>query len=310
MEPVKVMLAASEIPTIEQIRFPVMVSAKLDGVRCVVLGGVAYSRKLVPIPNPFVQQWASEHRESLEGLDGELIVGAPVPLGPGDDVFNRTSGALRRGSQEPDFSFWVFDSVHMPDKTAICRYEALGVDYGFNRLGPRVSIVQQFLVLNDTRLLSLAEYSASAGYEGLILKDPHGMYKHGRSTIREGTLLKWKEFGDAEAEILEVIQGSTNNNEAQKDALGRTKRSSSKAGLVPKEAVGSFRVRSTSGTFGEFCCGTGSLTDLELAGLWGNREFLVGKIFTYKYQKTGSINAPRFPQFKGWRDDWDMENTE
>ncbi len=51
----KPMLADAIEPDKYPLRFPLFVSPKLDGVRCVVRDGVAYSRSLKPIPNQFVQ---------------------------------------------------------------------------------------------------------------------------------------------------------------------------------------------------------------------------------------------------------------
>ena len=58
---------------IEKLRFPLLASAKLDGVRAVVRDGVVYSRSNKPIPNKFVQ----DSFKDLDCVDGELIVGEP-----------------------------------------------------------------------------------------------------------------------------------------------------------------------------------------------------------------------------------------
>lgn len=299
----KPMLAASEIPTIEQLTFPLMASYKLDGVRCVQIDGVAVSRKLLPIPNRSVQAWAKQHSSALHGLDGELVIGSPHSTGPGDDVFNRTSGALRREVGEPDFTYYVFEQFNS-ELPAYQRYLDFASTLLMKEL-PRVIVLNQRVVTTSDELLAYAEEARILGYEGLILKSCNNAYKFGRSTLREGTLLKWKEFCDAECEILEVIQGQENGNVAETDALGHTKRGVSKAGMIPLETMGSFRVRDLSGRFGEFYCSTGSLTDADLVRLWQQRDQLPGKVFTYTYQKVGSLTAPRFPQYKGWRESWD-----
>ncbi len=56
---------------LDKLRFPLLASAKLDGVRAIVRDGVVYSRSNKPIPNKFVQQ----QFKHLEHFDGELIVG-------------------------------------------------------------------------------------------------------------------------------------------------------------------------------------------------------------------------------------------
>ena len=70
MKPFKPMLASPFDEAL--LKFPVLASPKLDGVRAIVRDGVVLSRALKPIPNKWVQQRFSH----LEHFDGELIVGA------------------------------------------------------------------------------------------------------------------------------------------------------------------------------------------------------------------------------------------
>ena len=53
-----------------KLRFPLLASAKLDGVRPVVRDGVVFSRSNKPIPNAYVQKLFNKHTH----FDGELIV--------------------------------------------------------------------------------------------------------------------------------------------------------------------------------------------------------------------------------------------
>lgn len=294
---VKVMLAVSEIPAAESLNFPLFASAKLDGYRCAIVDGRAMSRKMIPIPNLFVQKWAAENAAALEGLDGELIVGEPF----GNDVFAR-SGAVGKISDEPDFTFYVFECWNQPQMTASDRYEYLKSKVV--QL-PRCKLVTQQLIESVDQLVKLNEGTLAQGYEGLILKKLDGKYKNGRSTLNEGLLMKWKEFIDSEAEILEVLQGKTNKNPEMKDALGHTKRSTAKAGKVLTETIGSFRVRDIY-TGVEFQCGLGGQTLDEIAQLWAVRDKLVGKIIVYKSQKVGVKDKPRFPGMKAFREAFDL----
>ena len=95
-------------------------------------------------------------------------------------------------------------------------------------------------------------------------------YKCGRSTVKEGGLLKLKSFIDNEAEILEVHEEMKNLNPAVKGNRGQTKRSSAKAGKVGKGTLGKFKVRGLNGKFAgkEFFISTGVLTKEEKAALW------------------------------------------
>ena len=85
----KPMLAAKPDPAeldaaIAALKYPVLASPKLDGIRATVQGGRLLSRSLKPIPNLALQKlWG---KKELEGLDGEIIVGSPF----GEGVFDRT----------------------------------------------------------------------------------------------------------------------------------------------------------------------------------------------------------------------------
>lgn len=296
MSALKVMLASSEIPAVESIKFPILVSAKLDGIRCAIVNGKPMSRKMIEIPNLFVQQWAAAHPE-LEGLDGELIVGLPY----GQDCFNRSGSGVGKAGGKPDFTFYVFEVWNQPTMTAIERYAYIrenvpGMD--------RCEVVYQHVIEDAESLMALNSKMIELGYEGLILKDPNGKYKNGRSTLNEGLLLKWKEFVDSEAEILEVLQGKTNTNPDIRDALGHAKRSTAKAGKVGTQMVGSFKVRDIHSGVEFKCPMGGTLKDAQ--DLWQVRDQLVGKVIVYKFQKVGVKDKPRFPGMKGFRDAWDI----
>ena len=109
MELVKPMLAASATDSeIRQllVNFGYMnASPKLDGIRCTIQNGVAYSRSLKPIRNKYIQTLLGH--EKYDGLDGELIVGEPNA----SDVYTATTGAVMRVGGLPDVRFWIFDNI-------------------------------------------------------------------------------------------------------------------------------------------------------------------------------------------------------
>src|SRR5690606_29401538 len=80
---------------------------------------------------------------------------------------------------------------------------------------------------------AVREYEAlmiQEGYEGVILRRPDALYKYGRSTLKEGALLKLKQFEDIEVTVFQIVEAGRNDNEATTDELGHTKRSHSKEG--------------------------------------------------------------------------------
>ena len=187
MKPFKPMLAS---PAEEHlIQWPVLASAKLDGVRAIVRGGVVLSRALKPIPNKNVQKRFSH----LEHFDGELIVGASNH----PDVLRTTTSGVMRIDGDPDVSFHVFDHIQEPTDPYLSRLQLVK---DRPRKGGSVLIVDQTIV---QKLGQLNEYEPSIlaqGYEGVMLRRPDAPYKFGRSTAREGYLLKVKRFHDDEFE--------------------------------------------------------------------------------------------------------------
>lgn len=129
-----------------------------------------------------------------------------------------------------------------------------------------------------------------------------GPYKHGRSTFKEGTLLKLVRKYVEEAEIIGVEERMHNGNEAKKDALGRTERSVHKENLVGRGDLGAVIVKDLK-TGVEFSVGTG-FNDEERTSLWS--QDLTGKIIKYEFRGFGDYDKPRFPVFKGFRDVNDM----
>lgn len=288
------MLAAT-LKKPDLIKFPVLASPKIDGVRCVIFGGVAYSRSLKPIPNRLVQAWAAGNASSLNQMDGELVVGpATAP-----NVMQATTSGVMRKDGEPDFTFHPFDYWNPPG-TFTERYSDLAV-WAVGE--PRVFVVPHRLIRTHDELNHYERECLALGYEGIMIRDPDETYKCGRSTEREGGLVKVKRFSDAEAEVIGFEEEMHNGNEATRDALGRTERSSVRAGLVGKGTLGALVVRSADGIV--FAIGTG-FDAAERAHIWETRDSYMGAIAKYKFFAHGVKDAPRHPVFLGFRHKEDM----
>lgn len=291
------MLAAAA--NLAKIQYPVLGFPKIDGIRAVIHDKRPLSRKLLTLPNKFIQGFFSH--KHFQGLDGEIVVGAPNdPL----CIKHTTSGAMSHEG-EPDFTFYVFDKWDMlghgfEDRLNRATMVVAGIS------SPRVKVLLPQWLHREDDLLAYEQAQLNLGYEGIILRSHNGHYKHGRSTVREGGLLKLKRFSDSEAEVLEVIEEQFNGNEAQKDNLGRTKRSSAKAGKIGKGRAGALRVRDLK-TGVEFEVGTG-LTDADKGEWWrwwqsGAKE---PRLLKYKFFAVGMQERPRHPVYLSWRHPADM----
>lgn len=281
------------------LRYPLLASPKLDGVRCLIWEGVAYSRNAKPIRNHFVQAWA----KNLHNLDGELIVGSPVHDHTGEPL-GRTQSGVMSFDGEPDFTFHAFDSPER-EYPAFEPSRALlvsEVEY------PRVEHVPHVLVRSTAQLADYEEHYLNLGYEGVMLRDPAGPYKHGRSTLREGYLMKLKRFQDGEAIVTGLEEGMVNHNELQRDELGRAKRSKDSSGLVPSGMVGTIIARDP--VWGELRIAPGTMTHGDRRQIWGRYALgaptevqLIGKTIHWRSFGYGVKDKPRFPRFYGIRED-------
>ena len=277
-----------------KLRFPLLASPKLDGIRAVVRNGMVYSRSNKPIPNKFVQRKFSKFAHH----DGELIVGEPTSK----TVYRDTVSGVMSVDGEPDVRFYVFDHIECLSSPYRIRAEKIDVSGTGGKPSGGVLVWQS--EINDLQDLLMAEQSAiDFGYEGLILRDPNAPYKMGRSTMKEGYLLKLKRFVDFEAEVVGFEERMRNDNVATVSELGRTKRSSHKENKHGRGDLGALLLRTADGI--EFACGTG-FTDTERAAIWAARPSYIGKLAKIKAFPVGGYDAPRHPVFLGWRDVRDM----
>ena len=297
----KPMLSGKAPDDLTKLKYPVAVSPKLDGFRAIVIDGVVMSRNLKPIRNEYVQELFGKHE--YNGFDGELIVGNPTSK----SCFRDTSSGVTSRDGEPDVKFYVFDNCFVTD-TWEERFATISTELDYIRK------VEHYHVWYEEEVSCFEEEFLDQGYEGLMIRDPYGPYKEGRSTAREGWLLKLKRFEDSEALVIGMEEKMHNANEATKNALGHTQRTSHQENLVPLNTMGALIVRDVK-TGVEFNIGTG-FDDAER--LWWWNEFhkqhlwMSGRmnnggwshdcldpstVVKYKYFAQGSKDKPRFPTY-------------
>lgn len=293
----KPMLAGRALDA-ELLRYPVLVSPKLDGVRAVIRDGRVLSRNLLEIPNQGVQEIFGDPR--FDGFDGELIVGSPTA----GDAFRKTSSVVMSDAQTfHSITFHVFDDFTI-DGPFATRFDNLRKRI---RKSTKIfQVVPHERAINHHAIDVYESLWVGEGYEGLMIRDPIGGYKYGRSTTKEGALLKLKRFDDMEAEIIGFKELMHNENDGRTGGLAK-RRSSKKDGKVGGGVLGAFTVRGLTGPYRGvvFDVGTGySAADREL--FWRLRERLLGEILRCRYFPGGSKDRPRFPVFQGFRSKLDL----
>lgn len=273
----------------DSLTLPYMLTPKYDGLRALIPESAVLTSSLKLHTNRYVQS----QLQGLTGLDGELIVGSPMD----SDVFRRTS-SIRKVDSEPDFDFYVFDDFTYPHEPACDRYERLQERVA-KLAHPRVKLAPMVMVHTLDDLAFHENRYVSDGYEGVMLRGPHSPYKFGRATRRENWLLKLKTFIDAEAQVIGMVEQMANTNEAKKDEMGRTKRSSAKAGKVGKGTMGALQVRFVNGRYKDVECEVGTgFDDKTRQEIFDNWPAALGTFATIKFQDVGGYDKPRIPVFR------------
>lgn len=296
----KPLLAARvEDNSLDTLRFPVAVTKKIDGLRCIKVNGQAVSRTFKPIPNKHIRSLIEKH--APENMDMEITSGK---------TFQECTGNIMRHDGEPSFKLWIIDFAGLGnDQPFLERIKAVEayVKKNWKDVPFEYEVLSPTMANNKEELLALESKIVGQGFEGAMVRDPYGPYKCGRSTFKEGILIKIKRFSDTEAKVLDIVELMHNENTAEKDNFGRTKRSTAKDGLVPADTMGNLMVVGLEGEYKgvEFSVGTG-FDQATRDYIWKNKKKFLGKTVKVKYFPTGAKDAPRFPTFLGFRDKEDM----
>lgn len=273
---VKVMLASPYEADKTALTFPKLASVKLDGIRCYVENGVAYSRNGKAIRNTSVQQFFADGY--FDGFDGELLSGKHDEM-----VFRRTTSVVMAENGGTMWKFHVFDRYDMPGVGYADRLESIK-DILSEVDSPKVKVVEHFVIRDEAELDEFEQASLDDGYEGCMIRNPDAFYKHGRATAKSQDLLKVKRFSSDEALVIGF------------EPLIR------KDGTV-EDLLGSLLLELPSGSI--FGCGSG-FTEAERRLFWKDKDSLIGKLARYSHFKVGNYDLPRFPTFDGFRDENDI----
>ena len=141
---------------LDRLPYPMYASPKLDGIRVVIVDGVALSASLKPIPNLYVQQVVRANAAVLNGYDGELILGAP-----NDRPYKRTHSAVMRREGTPTFHIHIFDKWDEYESGTNDRFSKFSKELAAN---PFVYIVPQYMVHSKDELLKLESHFLDHGF--------------------------------------------------------------------------------------------------------------------------------------------------
>ena len=307
------MLAATAPEDLDKLRYPLLASEKIDGIRCWLVDPqwyvanlnpqpkhreyiyranftLAVSRSGKPIPNLHIQDLLDQ--PGLAGLDGELTCGTS---------FNSSTSAIMAHAGEPDFQFHIFDTWNI-DIDFQCRQALLNEERKTTKWPAFCKLLPQHKVSNSSDLDQLLSDFVSSGSEGIITRLPTSYYKFGRSTAKEQGMMKLKPFKDAEALIVGVEPLYVSVADADTNELGYAKRSYRIGDKVQTETLGALRCL-YKGV--EFKIGTG-FSQLDRDFILRHQDIFIGKWAKFRYLAHGMKDKPRHSSFLGIRNKSDL----
>lgn len=284
-------MRAVTMSSIDDIKFPVYVSYKLDGIRCIKAAGKALSKSMKPIVNRRLREMI-EVPEIPDGFDGELWAEGMTFQEIESIVMTENADASRLRWYVFD---WAKEGSFQSRQASLSNQILYGKCSDFRWIEHMESIIAHSVI----QLYHEFEESLQCGNEGLIIRNPHAPYKCGQSTMTKQEMVKWKPIVTGKAIVLCAVEEMKNNNPAFNSELGLAKRSHKKVNKVPAGTLGSLLVRDLDSGI-VFNIGTG-FDDEQKRQLWARRDTLSGAIVEYESQKCGVKEAPRCPVFKRFR---------
>jgi DNA ligase-1 len=292
------MLAASLLPAhvehtdenileaMKKLRYPVLASVKMDGIRALKTEAGLVSRTLKLIPN-----------ESIRRRADKLPVGFDMELW----------GTFRYD----EIASIVMSEEHiLSDQIEFNILDVWNRTYSYNKLPEYFMSIRHIVfegvcelcecvwINNAQELLEYFRGVEDTQGEGICFRTLDSPYKQGRSTLREQYLVKLARMVRTEVTITGFEEQMLNTNGERRHATGQMKRSSAQAGMIGKDTLGSFAVRDSKGR--EFTVGSG-LTDSLRKQVWEQRDRWLGRTITIKHKPHGEKIKPRSPIYVGLR---------
>ena len=263
----------------KHVKLPWDCQPKYDGTRSIGLRGLGKG-----VPCLFSRQRkAYPHLEHIQAVLQKLPKGSPLDgeLYTTKHKFQKIVGLVKQKTikeedkeKHNDIQLHVYDIVD-PEKTFEERYavlQKLFKDYA-SVIGSVLQLCPTVRITKKEDLKTKHDEYVAAGYEGLMMRNPKGLYAVGQ---RSADLLKMKEFEDDEYEVVDFYEGE-----------GR------EAGCVM------WRCKTKDGKL--FGCRPEG-THEERAALLRRGASFVGKMLTVRFQELTGDGLPRFPVGVTFRD--------
>ena len=289
------------------IRYPQIASVKMDGFRLLNLCG---EHLLSPALKPFPNQNMTGHLLHFLRFCSDARIVTDGEFWSPSLTFQELQSIVRSHNKSipNDVKYYIFDAMseeewdNGTEKPFINRMmDARGTLADF----PNVVVVPQEPVNNATEAERRFDAYIESGEEGIILRAPSAIYKHGRTTTRQDGMWKFKQFITHDAVIIGVEQGEMMKPGIYRatDAQGRLERTYRQEDYEPVDMVGAFTVMQDGITF-KVKPGKGH-DHAWKRFMWEQRDTLIGKHLEYKFMPHGTMDKPRIGNLVCLRPDLD-----
>lgn len=309
----------AEDADLDTLKFPCWELPKIDGVRGMNLTGRLTGRSFDEFKGYGLTEFFS--KPDYLGFDGEIIVGNnPACTELLCSVTTGAVGRFKGVTQMAEFHWWVFDLI--TEETVSWPYEERYFELAqrVDRLSHvAIHLVPYSVVKSRAEADAAVANRLNAGYEGVIWRNPAALVKPGRaSAINAQEYLRTKPWADAEILVTGITEGEKNGNEAKKNTLGRTERSSAKGGMIPNGQVGSIQGTMLADFIDPITkkllfpkgmpvtVSSGAMSVEEAIYFFNHPEEIVGHIVKFQHMTHGVKDQPRFPGYLSHRLKEDM----
>jgi DNA ligase-1 len=267
-------MLAKKVENIDELKFPLIVQPKLDGIRCLKVGKALIGRNGKAIANEKLQELLKNLiKEENYIFDGELY--------SHELTFNDILSQINSDSKElhPSIKYVVYDLLTKQEwekQKCETNYSTRWVRIkSFVNLKQNCEWIGGIEVNNVFELKEYYEKCLSEDYEGVMVKSPEGRYEWKR--VKENVMGKIKPSETFDCRIVDIKQGSGK----YENNFG--------AFIVDFDGV---RVNVGSG-----------YSDLQRKEFWNKKELLINKWIEVKAQEKTVDGSLRFPIFLRIRDD-------
>ena len=289
------------------ITYPQLASQKFDGYRMLNLCG---ERQLSPAMKDFPNLNLFGHLLDLNNhlkrhrlvVDGEIW----SPYLTFDEL-----KSIIRSFKKPvpsHVKYYIFDIMsesewdNENEQPFLNRY----LEYSQGLRGfPNVLPVEQYHVIDATEAEDMFNQQIRAGHEGIILRQHHARYKHGRTTLNQDGMWKFKEFLTQDGIIIGVEEQMRLKAgvERTRDERGQLEREYRAELYEPAGMVGAFLVEHEGKRF-KVKPGKGYDNDMKI-NLWELHNTLIGAHCEFKHMPHGAKDKPRIGSLVRLRPDLD-----